>query len=89
MGELWVLIAYVQKPHLNSQVLSVERDLKFGLSPHLHPYFMYVSCEGSGEWHMCMLSNAIRNQILVLVFFTNIQMNTVITFMIRNGNLIT
>ena len=25
------------------------RGLKFGLSLHLHPYFVYASTEGSGE----------------------------------------
>ena len=44
-------IAYAQTPQLNAhaEVFSGARGLNFGLSLHLHPYFVYASSEGSGE----------------------------------------
>ena len=33
----------------HADVSSEARDLNFGLSSHLHPYFVYVSSQGSGE----------------------------------------
>ena len=40
-----VLNAYGQKPPLNSHsdISSRFRELNFGLSCHLHPYFVYVN----------------------------------------------
>ena len=45
--EILVLIAYSQKTPVivNAAVSSSVRDLKFELSLHLHPYFMYASCK--------------------------------------------
>ena len=45
--EILVLIAYSQKAPVivNAAVSSWVRNLKFELSLHLHPYFMYVSCK--------------------------------------------
>ena len=44
-------IAYGQMPLLNAHadLFSWTRGLMFGLSLHLHPYFVYVSSEGCGE----------------------------------------
>ena len=44
-------IAYAQKPPLNAHidVSDSARGLKFDLSPHLYPYFVYASSETSGE----------------------------------------
>ena len=44
-----------QKPPLNahSDVSSRARGLNFGLSLHLHPYFVYASSEDSGETGGC------------------------------------
>ena len=46
-----VLIVYAQKPLINDHddVSSDARSLQFGLSLHLHLYFLYASSEGSGE----------------------------------------
>ena len=33
----------------HADVYSLARGLKFGLSVHLHHYFVYASCEGSGQ----------------------------------------
>ena len=51
VAALLVLIAYAQIFHINdhSDISRVARGLNFGLSPHLHPYFVYTSSEGSGE----------------------------------------
>ena len=54
-----VPIAYAQKPRFNTHadVPSRARGLKFGLSLHLHPYFMFSSSKGSGESaHWCRLA---------------------------------
>ena len=90
MGELMKsgYLGHMCKSLVYMPMLIISSRLEVWL-PSSTSILMYVSCEGSGEWHMCMLGNAIRNQILALVFFTNIQMNTVITFMIPNGDLIT
>ena len=44
-------MAYAQTPLMNAHtdVFSGDRGLKFGLSLHLYPYFLYASSEGSGE----------------------------------------
>ena len=44
---------YVQKPSLNAHAedFSGAKCLNFNLSIHLHPYFVYVSREGSEETH--------------------------------------
>ena len=51
--EILVLIAKMQTPSLNAHasISSEARDLNFGLSLnlHVHPYFVYVISEGSGE----------------------------------------
>ena len=44
-------------------VFSKARDRKFGLSLHLHPYFVYVSSEGPGEPEHSMLANAISTKV--------------------------
>ena len=46
-----MLIAYVQMPLINAHavVSSGARGLNFGLSLHLHPYFVYASSKGSGK----------------------------------------
>ena len=46
--EILVPIWNVQKPPY-ADISSGARGLNFGLSLHLHPYFVFVSCEGSGE----------------------------------------
>ena len=47
----WYMIAHAQMPLINthSSVHSYARGLNFGPSLHLHPYFMYVGSEGSGD----------------------------------------
>ena len=44
---------YAQKPAINGPSMMLtypeDSDLNFGQSLHLHPYFVYVSSEGSGE----------------------------------------
>ena len=49
--EILVLIAYVRESPLNADAdkSSRARGLKFCLSLHLHPYFVYTSSEASGE----------------------------------------
>ena len=44
-----IYILYVQKPPLNTELSCRVRALTFGLSFHLHPYFVYPSRRGSGE----------------------------------------
>ena len=46
-----VLITYAHNPHVNthSDVSNKATGLNFGLSLHLHPYFVKVSSEGSGK----------------------------------------
>ena len=59
--EILVLIVYVQEPPLNTytDVSRGARALKFGLSLHLHLYFMQTSIEDSGECaHLCRLARA-------------------------------
>ena len=49
--EMLIVIAYAQMPPLNNHA-AVYRDairLYFGPSIHLLPYFVYVSCEVSGD----------------------------------------
>ena len=47
----FVPISYVRKPPLSpyAGISSGARGLNFGLSHHIHPYFVFVSCKGSGE----------------------------------------
>ena len=49
--EILVLSAYAQKPSLitHADVSSETRGLHFGLSLHLHSYFVYVSRKGSSK----------------------------------------
>ena len=44
-------IAYALIPLINANIdiSSEARGPKFGMSLHLHPYFVYTSGEGSGE----------------------------------------
>ena len=51
VNKILVLIAYVKMPliNVNGDISSIARDLKFGLSIHLHPYFVYAISEGSGD----------------------------------------
>ena len=46
-----VFFRYEQKPPLNAYagVYRRARGLKFALSLHLHPFFVYISSKGSGE----------------------------------------
>ena len=39
---------YAQKPTLNAYA-DVSSGPNFGLSLHLHPYFVYASSEGAGK----------------------------------------
>ena len=45
------IISYGQRPLMNAiaDVLSKSRDLKFGLSFHLHPYIVHPRSEGYGK----------------------------------------
>ena len=45
-----MFIIHALKPPVNAyaDIFSGARGLKFGLSLHLHPYFVYVSSKGSG-----------------------------------------
>ena len=47
-----MLVAYVQKPQINAHtdVYWWATVLNFCPSLHLHPYFVYRSSEGSGEF---------------------------------------
>ena len=49
--EMLELIAYAQMPIMNAHAdeYSKVRGLRFGLSLHKHPYFVFVSSEGSGQ----------------------------------------
>ena len=49
--KILALIAYTQKPPINAHVdiSSRARGLNFGLSLHLHPYFVFAISEGCGE----------------------------------------
>ena len=40
---IWLFMAYVQKPlsNVHANVLRRARGLNFGVSHHLHPYFVY------------------------------------------------
>ena len=51
MHDIFVLIAYALLCLIiaHADVSSMVRDLHFGLSFHLHPYFEYASNECSGE----------------------------------------
>ena len=54
-----------QVPSLNAaaKVSSQALDIKFGLSLHLHPFFVYVSSEGSGESaHLRRLARAFASR---------------------------
>ena len=49
--ETSVLIAYAQKPTLNTHadIFSEACGLKFGLSLHLYPYIVYANIKGTGQ----------------------------------------
>ena len=49
--EILALIAYAQRPRLNTRadVASGARRLNLGMSLNLHPYFVYASGEGPDE----------------------------------------
>ena len=55
-----VLMSYVQKPPVNAHadMSNMANGLIFGLSLHLHPYFVHMSSEGSGN---TCLSNMYQN----------------------------
>ena len=57
--DLFVFIAYAQMPLIiaHADVSSYARGLKFGLSFHLHPYFVHTSSKDSSEYaHMRRLA---------------------------------
>ena len=47
--DIFVFIAYVQNTHLDAHVVSIGGSLNFGLSLHLHIYFVYASSKSSGD----------------------------------------
>ena len=49
--EILVLAAYAEKPPSNTHayISSGAKGLNFGLSLHLHPYFVYASSKSSSE----------------------------------------
>ena len=52
-------MAYAQKPPVNphAHVNSVDRGVTFYPSLYLHPYFVYMNCEGSDvSGHLCQLT---------------------------------
>ena len=51
VDQIMVLIVYAQQPHLNaySDTSSLDRGLNFGLSLHLHPYYVCFSIDSSSE----------------------------------------
>ena len=48
-------IVYAQMPLINAHadVSNGERGLDFGLSLHLHPFFVYVSSKALTSLHIC------------------------------------
>ena len=61
-----VLITYVKTPlrliNAHADIFSIARSLNFGLSLHLHPFFVYASSEGFGE--SAHIADAISIKIL-------------------------
>ena len=56
---IFVLITYTQTPLIKAHAAITRggNDLNFYLSLHFNPYFVYASCNGSGESaHMCRLT---------------------------------
>ena len=73
--KILILIAYVQTPLINAHdyTYSNARGLKFGLSLHQHPYFVYARGQGCGESapmrdspEPLLLSDAMSTRNLVL-----------------------
>ena len=74
LHDIFVLIAYARIPHCiaHAGVSSYARNLMFGLTLHLHPYFRNEISEGSGESaHMrrlarpSLIDNAISTSIVI------------------------
>ena len=87
-----LLTACAQVPLINAHpdVFKEARGLYFGLSLHLHPYFMYASSEGSGESaHMRRLAWAFaarwRDKYRKLVHWPMFSFSRLIRYLQCNG----